>query len=149
MAVWIRPDLPVQFWASRYIMCLNRTFKWNIMTIWISWELWFFNYERLGISWALIVHACQKLWPYELDQSLRVQFRVSPYIMCLNRTSEWKVLTFWISRELPFFNYEWLDISGPESYTYVKSYGHMNCTRVSVFSFEHLNILYAWIGYLS
>ena len=30
--------------------------------------------------------------------------------MCLNRTSEWNVMTIWISRELPLFNFNRLDI---------------------------------------
>jgi len=45
-----------------------------------------------------------------------VQLQASRYIMRLNRTSEWKVMTIWISRELPLF------------------------------SFERVNILCAWIG---
>jgi len=39
-----------------------------------------------------------------------VQFWGSRYIMRLNRTSEWKVTTIWISRELPLFNFECLVI---------------------------------------
>ena len=39
-----------------------------------------------------------------------VQFRTSWYIMRLNRTSECNVMTTWISRELPLFNFESLDI---------------------------------------
>jgi len=39
-----------------------------------------------------------------------VQFRASRYIMDLNQTSMWKVMTIWISRELPLFNFERLDI---------------------------------------
>jgi len=39
----------VQFCASRYIMRLNRTSVWKVMTIWISWELPFFNFERLDM----------------------------------------------------------------------------------------------------
>ena len=35
-----------------------------------------------------------------------VQFRASQCIMRLNPTSEWKVMTIWISRELPLFNFE-------------------------------------------
>ena len=38
-----------------------------------------------------------------------VQFRASRYIMHQNRTSERKVMTIWISRELPLFNFERLD----------------------------------------
>ena len=39
-----------------------------------------------------------------------VQFRASRYMMHLNRTSEWKVMTIWISLQLPLFNFERLDI---------------------------------------
>ena len=81
------------------------------MTIWISREHPLFNFKLLGTSRASIVHPCQKLWPSELDQSFLVRFRASRYIMCLNRTSEWKVMTILISRELPLFNVERLYIS--------------------------------------
>jgi len=37
----------VQFWASRYIICLNLTSVWKVMTIWISWELPLFSFELL------------------------------------------------------------------------------------------------------
>ena len=33
MAIWIRPDLPVQFRVSRYIMCLNLTSEWKFFNI--------------------------------------------------------------------------------------------------------------------
>ena len=39
-----------------------------------------------------------------------VQFRACRYILCQIRTSEWKVITILISRELPLFNFERLDI---------------------------------------
>ena len=39
-----------------------------------------------------------------------VQFLASQYITRLNLTSVWKVTTIWISRELPLFNFERLDI---------------------------------------
>jgi len=39
-----------------------------------------------------------------------VQFRATRYVMRLNRTSELKVMTIWISRELPLFNFERLDM---------------------------------------
>jgi len=39
-----------------------------------------------------------------------VQFRVSRYIMHLNQIPEWKVMTIWISQELPLFTFERLDI---------------------------------------
>ena len=139
-----------QFQASRYIMHLNRTSEWQVMTIWISRELPLFNFERLDILCAWMGPPSEKLGQFELlnsfhwtissvsiyytpESDLEVksydhmnfsrvslfQFRASRYIVCLNRTSEWKVMTIWISRELPLFN------------------------------FERLDILYAWIGPLS
>ena len=39
-----------------------------------------------------------------------VQFRASRYVMRLNRRSEWKVMTVGISWELSLFNFEHLDI---------------------------------------
>ena len=42
-----------------------------------------------------------------------VQFRASWYFMSPNRTSAWKVMTIRISRELPLFNFERLDILCP------------------------------------
>jgi len=54
-----------QFRASRYIMRLNRTSEWKVLTIWISRELPLFNFERLNILFPGIVHPCEKLWPFE------------------------------------------------------------------------------------
>jgi len=42
-----------------------------------------------------------------------VQFWASRYITSPNRTSEWNVMTIRISRELPLFNFERLDILYP------------------------------------
>jgi len=131
----------VEFRASRYMMCLNRTSEWKVMKISISRELSFFNFERPDMWCYWIGPPCDNLWPFEfletfrcsissvsiydvLESDLRVKsydhlnfsrssvvkFRASPYVMCLNRTSVWKVMTIWISRELPLFNFERLDI---------------------------------------
>jgi len=120
----------VQFQVSRYIMRLNRTSVWNVMTIWISREHSWFNFNLLDILCAWIGLPCDNLWPFEFLESIRgsiwtfsiyytpksdlrvicydhlsfwraslVQFQASRYIMRLNRTSVWKVMTIWISRE--------------------------------------------------
>jgi len=135
-----RPSV-VQFRASRYIMCQNRTSKWKVMTLWIAQELKLFNFECLDILCASIWPPSEKLWPFELLKSIHcsitsvliyyapqsdprvksydhlncsrastVQFCTSRYIMRLNRTSELKVMTIWISRDLPLLNFERLDI---------------------------------------
>ena len=131
----------VQFRASVYMMRLNRTSEWKLMTILISRELPLFIFEHLDIFCAWIGPPCEKLWPFEFLESFRcsissvsiyyapesdlrvksydhfkfsrasiVQFRTSQYITRLNRTSELKVMTIWISRELPLFNFVRLDI---------------------------------------
>jgi len=131
----------VQFRASPYVMCLNRTSEWKKMTILISRELPLFNFERLDIRCTWIGLPCDNLWQFEFLERFRcsissvsiydvleldllvksydhlnfsrssvVQFRASPYVMCLNRTSVWKVMTIWISREVPLFNFERLNI---------------------------------------
>jgi len=100
----------VQFRASRYIMRLNRTFELKVLTIWISRE---FRCSILSVS---IYYATQSdIWVKNYDNLIFsrasvVQFRMSRYIMRLNRTSEWKVMTIWIFRVLPEFNFERLDV---------------------------------------
>jgi len=70
-----------------------------------------FKFERLDTLLARIGHLSHKLWPFEFAKSFHVQFRASRYIMRWNRTSEWKVMTIWISRELSLFIFEHIDIS--------------------------------------
>ena len=170
----------VQFWLSQHIMHLNWTTEWKVMTIGIIRELLLFNFECLDISWASIIHTSQKLWPFEFAESFRVQFRVSRYIMWLNPISESNVMTICITRELPLFDFDRLDIlwgwigypsqklwpfvllesfrclistvpiyHGPQSYNRVKSYGHLNLPRSSLFNSEGLKILRAWIWHPS
>ena len=110
-----------QFWPSWYIMSPNRTFEWKVMAIWITLELPLFNLERLDILCSRIEHHSEKLWPFKfleifpcsissVSRASLIQFRVFRYILCPNRTSKWKVMTIWISREVPLFNFERLDI---------------------------------------
>ena len=100
----------VQFWASRYIMRLNRTSKWQVMTIWISREVPLFNFERLDILCTLSDILVKGYDHLHCSSASIVQFRTSRYIMRMNRTSEWNVMTIWIAQELPLFNFERLDI---------------------------------------
>ena len=130
----------IHFQASWYIMGLNRTPMSKVMAVWIGRELscsiltaliYFapksdiqgYSYDILNFSGASVVHflpyryimvsiiqPSQKLWLFEFAESFHVLFRVSWYIMRLNLTSVWKVMTIWISRELSFFNFERLDI---------------------------------------
>jgi len=61
----------VQFRASRYIMRLNRTSEWKVMTFWISDKLLLFSFEHLDTLCALIGHSSEKLWPFEFLESFR------------------------------------------------------------------------------
>ena len=103
----------VQFWASPYIMSVDHTFESKVMVVCICRELMMFNFERLDISFASIIHSSQKLWPFEFVESFRVQFWGSRYMMHVNRTSDYKVTSICISRELPLLNFERLNISWP------------------------------------
>ena len=100
----------VLFWGSQYITRLNLTSEWKVMTTLIVRELPLFNFERLNISWASIIYPSQKLTSFEFVESFYVHFWLSQYITCLNLTSEWKVMTIWITRELPLLNFERLDM---------------------------------------
>ena len=59
----------VQFQSSRYIMHLNWTTVWKVMTIWISRELPLFNSDLLDILPTGIGPLCDKLWPFEVLES--------------------------------------------------------------------------------
>ena len=91
----------VQFWASRYMMRMNRTFEWKVMTISISRELPLFNFERLDIWCAWIGPPCEKLWPFEFLEVFCRSISGVSIRDCLNRTSKLKVMTISISRDLP------------------------------------------------
>jgi len=184
----------VQFRASQYIMRLNRTSVWQVMTIWFSRELSLFNFELLDVLCAWIGLSCDKLWTFEFLESIRcsiwsvsiyyvpesdlcvisydnfsfsrasvVQFPASRYIMGLNRTSVWQVMTIWISRELPVFNSEHLDkwcarigVACENLWPsgYIMCLNQTSVWQVmtiwisrhhTLFNFERLDILSAWI----
>jgi len=80
------------------------------MTIWISRQLPLFNFEHLYILCARIGPPGEMLWPFDFLDSIRYSISSVPIIMRLNRTSELKIMTIWISRELLLFNFERLDI---------------------------------------
>ena len=104
-----RPSV-VQFRASRWFISPNRTSVWNVMTIGISRALSLFNFKRLDELRPRNGHLCEKLWHSNFSRAFVVQFGASRYIKSPNRTSVWNVITIRISRELPLFNFERLDI---------------------------------------
>ena len=94
----------------------------DILCAWIgppcerSWPFEFLASFRFSISSVSISYAPEsdlRVKSYDHLHNSRasiVQFRASRYLMRLNQTSEWKVMTIWITQELPLFNSERLDM---------------------------------------
>jgi len=108
-------------WISRQLPLFNFK-RLDIFCAWIgppSAKLWpckFLESFHCSISRVSIYYALGSDLRVKSDDHLNfsrafvVQFRASRYIIHLNRTSECKVVTMWISRELPLLNFEGLDI---------------------------------------
>jgi len=106
----------VQLWASRYLMCLNRTSELKVMTILISRELPLFNNQCLDILCTWTANLSEKLWQFTFLASFRCSIsRVSIYY-------------------------------APESNIWVKSYDHFNFLRAFFFNFERLDMWCSGIG---
>jgi len=126
----------VQFRASRYIMRLNRTSEWNVMTIWISRELPLFNFERLDILCPWIRHSYEKLLPLEFSRASVDQVWTPRYLMRLNRPSEWKVMTIWILESFCCWISSVSIYYVLESDIRVKSYDYLYFSKLSVVKFR-------------
>ena len=80
------------------------------------WPFEFLESFRCSISSVSICDALEldlRVKSYDhlnFSRALVLQFQASRHIICPNRTTEWKFMTIWISRELPLFNFERLDI---------------------------------------
>ena len=91
----------VLFWASQYIMGVNRTPMSKVMAVWIGPGL------LCSISSITIYYLPQSdilvnsYDPFNFSRTSIFQFRVSRYIMGLNRTTMPKVMAVWIWPELP------------------------------------------------
>ena len=147
----------VQYRASPHSMHLNRTSIWSCREIpfynferldilyawiWLPFEkLWPFEFVESFCCLISSVSICDspesdiRVKSYDhlnFPRASFVQFRASRYVMRLNRTSELKVMTIWISRELPLFIPSVSICDAPESDNRVKSYDHLICSRASV-----------------
>jgi len=80
------------------------------MTIWISRVLPLFNFEHLDILCTWIRPPCEKLWAFEFLESFRYSILSFSIYYALEWDLRWKVMTIWISQELSLFNFEHLDI---------------------------------------
>ena len=96
VSIWYGPESNIRVKSHDHFKILER-FCCSISSVSIYYvpesDIRVKSYDHLNFSLASVV-----------------QFRVSRYIMFLNWTSKWKVMTIGISRERPFFNFELLDI---------------------------------------
>ena len=111
MTIWISRELPLFNCERLYMWCA-----------WIGppreklWPYEFLKIFRCSISDVSIFYVPEydlRVKSYDHLNNSRasvVQLRASLYVMLSNRTSEWKVMTIWISPELLLFNYGRLDI---------------------------------------
>jgi len=108
-------------WISRALQLFNFE-RLDILCAWIGpptkklWPFEFLESSRCSISSVSIYYASEsdlRAKSYDhlnFSRASVFQFRMSRYIMRMNRTSELKVMTIWISREHPLFNFGRLDI---------------------------------------
>ena len=108
-------------WISRELPLFNFE-RHDILCAWIGDpcnKLWPFEFvdrfccsiSRVSIYYAPKSHIRVKGYDHlNYSRASVVEFRASRYIMRLNGISEWKVMTIWISREVPLFNFQRLDI---------------------------------------
>ena len=100
----------VQFQATWYIMCPNRSSDWKVMTVEISQEVPSFNFKRLNILCSWIGHPNENLWPFEFLESSCCS--ITNVSICFAPESDlWvKIMTICISRDFPLINLELLDV---------------------------------------
>jgi len=95
-----------QFRGSGFIMHMNWTSEWKVLTIWITLELPLFIFGRLDILSAWIGPLSEKLWQFEFLESFHCSIS-------------------WVSIYY-----------APESDLWVKSYDNLNFSRASVVQFR-------------
>jgi len=137
----------VQFRTSRYMMHLNRTFVWKVMTISISREISLFNFERLDIWCAWIGHPCEKLWPFEFLEIFRSS--ISGVSICDVLESDIRVESY------DNFNFSRASVIQFRASRYMMRLKQTSMWKVitiwislalPLFNFERLHMWCAWIG---
>ena len=104
-----------------------------------------FYFKRLDIQRASIGQSSQKLWLLEFSWSFLVQYQAFRYIMCLNRTSNSKVMAIWIAQRFRFkFWASWYIMGLNRTFE-----SNVMFPRASLFNIEYFDILWASIGNLS
>jgi len=136
-------------------------FNFERLNMWCAWighpsvKLWQFKFLesfRCSISSVSIYdspesHLRVKSYDHlNFSRSYVFQLRATPYVMCLNRTSEWKVMTILISRELPLFNFELWYMMLLNRTSVWKVMTIWISRDLPWFNFGHLHMWCAWIG---
>ena len=137
----------VQFRASRYVMRLNRTSEWKVMTIWVSREFPLFNFERLDILCAWFGPPCEKLWRFEFLESFRCS--ISSVSICDVPESDirgknYDHLNLWRAFVVHFRACQYVMHLNRTSEW--KAMTILISRELLLFNFERLDILCAWIG---
>jgi len=110
MTIWISRELPLFNFKLLDILCI-----WIGLPFEKLWPFELLDSFRCSISSVSIYYAPEsdfRVTSYDnlnFSRASTDQFQASRYIMRLNRTSVWKDMTIWISRELPWFNFKLLD----------------------------------------
>jgi len=137
MTIWTAQELPLFNFELFDILC-----AWIGPTREKLWPFEMLNSFCCSISSVSIYYAPEsKLRVKSYDhlncsRASIVQFRASRYVMRLNRTSEWKVMTIWNAQELPLLIFSVSIYYAPESDLRVKSYDQLNFSRASVVQFR-------------
>ena len=145
----------------------HQSYTWvKSYVVWIYQELLLFNFVRVNISRASIIHSSQKLCslnlprasvfsfdgldilcasighlsekllPFEFLESFRCTFSSARYMIVLNHTPKLKVMAISICQELSCSISIDSIYYAPESDIRVKSCDHLNFTRASVVQFR-------------
>jgi len=127
-------DVSIYYWTQSNI--------WEKIYCLLNFQRAFVLYYKcLDILWDSIRHLSKNLLSFEFPTSFRFQLRASRYTTGHNRTSELKVIVFWICSEFLFSISSISIYYGTQSVIRVKSYCGLHLLRASVFNFEHLHIL--------
>ena len=149
MTIWISREVPLFNFECLDVLC-----PWIVHSSEKLWPFEFLNRFRCSISRVSIYYAPKshiRVKSYDhliFSRAFCDQFRALRYIMRLKRTSVWKVLTIWISRNFlcSICSVSICDV--PESDIQVKSYIWISW-ELSLFNLERLDILCTWIGHVS
>ena len=126
----------VQFQVSQYIFCVNHTFEVKVMAVWICLGLPCLIL-RISIYYAPKSNIWVKSYSHlSCSRASVVQFQVSRYIICLNRTFGSKVMAIWICLAIPSLISSISIYYAPELHLRVKSYDHLNFSRAFDLEFQ-------------